>query len=125
MNWIRSDGLLIVEELGGLEDGTGSPVGLDQLLVAPSLTAIARGDGRNASVVVPADRAVGCQQADCVRGSIRPDGNAWIRWPVVGRSGERVQDGIGRTYSEGQGGLAPGCPTIEREASNQSMRTAV
>src|SRR5258708_17656824 len=73
MNWIRSDGLLVVEEVGDLEDGARSLVGLDQALVAPGFAAIARGDGCDASVVVAADRVVGCQQADGIRGPISPD----------------------------------------------------
>ena len=112
MNWIGGDGLLVVEEVGELEDGAGSLVGLDQARVGPSFAAIARGDGCDAGVVVAADRVVGCQQADGVRGPIRPDGDPGIRGSVVRCPGERVQDGIGRAHAEGQGGLAPGRPTI-------------
>ncbi len=101
MNWIRSDGLLVVEELGELEDRAGSLVGLDQALVAPGFAAIARGDGCDASVVVAANRVVGCQQADGIRGPIRPDGDPGIRGSAVRRPGERVQDGIGGAHAEG------------------------
>ena len=56
--------------------------------------------------------AVGRQQADSIRGAIRPDGDPGVRGSVVRRPGERIQDGIGRARAERQGSLAPGRPTI-------------
>ncbi len=109
---IGGDGLLVVEELGDLEDRAGALVGLDQALVAPRLAAIGRGDGGDAGVVIAADRVVGCQQTDGVCGAVRANGDPAIRGPVIGRSGERIEDGIGRAYAERQGSLAPGRSTI-------------
>ncbi len=59
MNWVGGDGLLIIEEMGDLEDRAGPLVRLDQVRVDPGFAAVARGDGRDAGVVVAADRAVG------------------------------------------------------------------
>ncbi len=123
VDWICGDGLLVVEELGELEDGAGPLVGLDQVWVAPSFAAIGRGEGRDAGVVVAAADAgcgIGRQQADGVRDPIRlarparPDGDPGIRGPVVRRPGEGVQDRPGaKARAEGQVGAAPGLSTIE------------
>ncbi len=128
MERIGGNGLLIVEEMGKLEDGAGALVGLDQVRVDPGTAAVARGDSRDTGVVVAAGRpagAVGRQQTDGVRGPIRPDGDPGIRGPVVRCPGERVQDGPGSAPAEGQRALAPGLTTVGREPGDQALSPAV